>query len=393
MWESGGDTQILENGHLLRLEPRTGTPKESPLNWGGTNGQVSEYDWDGNLIWRHVIDSVDEVAHHSIHRMPNGNTLVLVWERISYDDAVAAGRDPDTISNSETTSNCFASQNPPGRYKCDLWPDKIVELDGNGEPTGWEWRAWDHIGTGPLEIDINFRFPTTKDSHRASADFMHSNQVDYYEESGNGRVVLNSRVFGEFFIIDYASGNIIDRWGNPCASGQGECPSYYNNGDQELFGQHSTHRIKPGYPGQGNFLIWDNGWMRPTGGNGRVVEVDLNTREIVWQYTPFSTTYTPFVGSVVRLANGNTLISITFQGHLIEVTPEKEIVWEFVNPMVGGEALCLLNDNAGFSGFAVRRYGPDYPGFSGKDFYMPIRPFSDQCSIPPYMIRNNLYGE
>ena len=38
------------------------------------------------------------------------------------------------------------------------------------------------------------------------------------------------------------------------------------------------------------------------------------------------------MGSVQRLPNGNTLISESEKGHVIEVTPDKEIVWEYWFP-------------------------------------------------------------
>ncbi len=37
------------------------------------------------------------------------------------------------------------------------------------------------------------------------------------------------------------------------------------------------------------------------------------------------------MGTAQRLPNGNTLICDGAKGHAIEVTPEKEIVWEWLN--------------------------------------------------------------
>ena len=410
-WAVGGDTQILANGHFLRLEGLPFPQRESGLNWGGTSAFVREYDGDQNLIWETDLDTPDTAPHHSIFRMPNGNTLVLVWERIPYAMAVDAGRDPSTINN-PADGDCYDSVNPPGRYKCDLWPDKIVELGPDGAPTGWEWRAWEHmvqdfdnnkdnwygptgVSDHPELIDINYRFPISKDSHRASADFGHANKVDYmpYDPAvpGEGRIILNSRVFGEFYVIDYPSGNIIDRWGNPCAYKQGECPSYMNDGDQKLWGAHSAYFIKPGYPGEGRVLVFDNGWMRPEGRNSRVMEVDLTTGDVVFEYSPASPTYTDFVGNVKRLANGNTLLNITFQGHLIEVTPDKIVAWEFLSPIVGGQHTCFVKDQAGATGFEVRRYEPHYPGLHGK--HLSYQVWNSECPNDPYYYYNYLYGE
>ena len=46
---------------------------------------------------------------------------------------------------------------------------------------------------------------------------------------------------------------------------------------------------------------------------------------------PFSL-YTLMGGCVDRLPNGNTLITETAKGHFLEVTPDKKVVWEYINP-------------------------------------------------------------
>lgn len=66
------------------------------------------------------------------------------------------------------------------------------------------------------------------------------------------------------------------------------------------------------------------------------------TLKITWQYTPLeagsllftdaSKFYSSYISSAQRLPNGNTLITESSDGHLIEVTPDHEIVWEFINP-------------------------------------------------------------
>jgi hypothetical protein len=387
-WQRPGDTQLLENGHLLRLEVlRPPSSRQSGITWGGAAGVVSEYDWNGNLIWSADMDTEDEINHHMVHRMPNGNTLVIVWERISYDDAVAAGRDPNTINDPDVT-DCYDSTFPPNNYICDFWPNKIVELDTNGDRTGWEWRAWDHVCNDQDAscLDINYRFPIDVSSHRASANFMHVNSIDFLPDPADldptdgdvsGTILINSRVFGEFFLIDYESGEIIDRWGNPCAYGAGDCPSYLNNGDQRLFGAHASHFIKSATdPGEGNVLVFNNGWMRPMGSISEVLEVAKGASgyytngSVDWQFKTASPTYSEFMGYVQELSNGNRLITMSMQGHLIEATRDtNEIVWEFVNPMAGGEVLCDLTEAnyVANSMFRALRYSEDYPAFAGKN--------------------------
>jgi len=86
----------------------------------------------------------------------------------------------------------------------------------------------------------------------------------------------------------------------------------------------------------GRLLLFDN---RGQHRRSSVIELDPDTGRIVWKYegtkkTPF---YSYASGSCQRLANGNTLITESDNGRAFEVTPEKEIVWEFYNPHRAGE--------------------------------------------------------
>jgi outer membrane protein assembly factor BamB len=85
----------------------------------------------------------------------------------------------------------------------------------------------------------------------------------------------------------------------------------------------------------GNFLDINGSDAEGHGGRSRIIEFDPSTTEIVWQYagTPEEPFESDVRASQERLANGNTLITEETGGRIIEVTPEGEIVWEFVNPV------------------------------------------------------------
>jgi hypothetical protein len=113
----------------------------------------------------------------------------------------------------------------------------------------------------------------------------------------------------------------------------------------QIIGQHHAHLIPPGLPCAGHLLVFDNGgasgYGAPTSiapnGQGiyaratsRVLEIDPVKLELVWSYTHpnfFSTN----ISGAQRLPNGNTLITEGAPGRVFEVTPEKEIVWEYMN--------------------------------------------------------------
>jgi hypothetical protein len=66
-------------------------------------------------------------------------------------------------------------------------------------------------------------------------------------------------------------------------------------------------------------------------------------------------------------------VTLGVTGHLFEVTPTGEKVWEYVNPVVRGGILAQGEtpglDNRGHqfnAVFKIYRYPPDYPGLAGK---------------------------
>jgi hypothetical protein len=112
--------------------------------------------------------------------------------------------------------------------------------------------------------------------------------------------------------------------------------------------------IPRGLPGEGNILIFDNGGFggfgapNPTAPYGinnarreysRVIEIDPVAMKIVWEYNANKSGYrdtfkffSDYVSSAQRLPNGNTLIDEGAVGRLFEVTPDGEIVWEYISP-------------------------------------------------------------
>jgi len=85
------------------------------------------------------------------------------------------------------------------------------------------------------------------------------------------------------------------------------------------------------------------------------------------------------------LANGNYLINSGRQGYAFEMTPDNEIVWEYVTPIVGGVSATqgdslALNDNLTFR---MTRYPVDYAAFESRDLspmgFIELEPNEDYC--------------
>ena len=118
-WEtecSGLCAYLLKNGHLLRAGS-SGFGGNATFHGGGAGGRIQEFTWDGELVWDFEYSSEDYLLHHDIEPMPNGNVLMVAWERKSADEAIDAGRDPAVQGDG------------------DLWVDHVIEVKPTGKIT------------------------------------------------------------------------------------------------------------------------------------------------------------------------------------------------------------------------------------------------------------------
>ena len=223
---------LLPSGNLLR----TGNARNPDYLIGGTGGIVQEFDWDGHLVWDYRYSTKDHCQHHDIERLPNGNILMVAWERISETEALAAGRDPKLLPDKR------------------LYPDKIVEVVPTGPKSGqvvWEWRAWDHIVQDFDKSKPNYGDPATNQdrvdlnyvAYNGRDDWMHVNAVAYHPKLD--QIAISVRSFDEIWVIDHSTttaeaktasggrsgkgGRLLYRYGNPMAYGRGTLQ------DQKLF--------------------------------------------------------------------------------------------------------------------------------------------------------------
>jgi hypothetical protein len=409
----GQSAYLLENGNLLR----SGQVKNPPFFGGGAGGRVQEYTWEGKLLWDYTCSTDDQLQHHDICRLPNGNVLLNVWEKKSTKDAIAAGRRPETVDSSYLLSGALYEVQPTG-----LKTGKIV----------WEWHAWDHLiqefdakkanhgdpAAHPELIDVNFGSNTLaaiiakpeeleklraigyvgaagKKGAKPQTDWLHINAVTY--NPALDQIMVTVHEFSELWIIDHSTtkaeaashtggkqgkgGDLLYRWGNPRAYRAGTVK------DQKLFGPHNAHWIAKGSPGEGHVLIFNNGMRRTGGAYSTVDEVALPVNDkgqydyskgrsygpekAVWSYeSPKKTDfYAPFISGAQRLPNGNTLICSGTNGTVFEVTPKGETVWKYVNPTKGEMGFGF----GGFKGppkdgkFGPPKDGKDGPPKDGKD--------------------------
>ena len=57
----------------------------------GVGGRIQEFTWDGELVWDFKFYNARQLPHHDMTRLPNGNVLLIVWDRKTTEEAIAAG--------------------------------------------------------------------------------------------------------------------------------------------------------------------------------------------------------------------------------------------------------------------------------------------------------------
>jgi len=324
------------------------------MSTGGVGGKVEIYNWEGDKLWEFELSDNTYQHHHDIDVLPNGNILMIAWERKYASDWESMGR--NSVNNSLNQ----------------MWSTAILEIEPNlvtGEAEiVWEWHLWDHliqdrgsnynafygeISDHPELMDINCGNVGASGSpgSQSNGDWMHFNAIDY--NSYLDQIVLSSRFQNEIYIIDHSTtteeaathsggnsgmgGDFLYRWGNPQNYGRGD------SSNRILLGQHGVNWIEEDYPGRGNLLIFNNEHslnssavieiITPVNQNGNYDIIDDNPFgpfEIYWQYE--DDFFAGRQSGAFRLINGNTLITEADNSLIFEVTEQGQVVWEYEFP-------------------------------------------------------------
>lgn len=293
----GSKAYLLTNGNLLCSVV---TDEGVPIP-GAKGGRILELDWDGKLVWEHV----DHSQHHDIVRLENGNTLYLSREALSDEDAARVeGGLPGT------------------EIKGKIFGDIVREVTPAGDLI-WEWYF--------TEADFA-AFPLAADCHRG--EWAHANSI---ATTPDGNVLLSFRHLDTIMIVDRETREIV-----------------WHQRDQTWGHQHNAEMLP-----NGRITLFANGMnnlYQPL--HSRAIELDPETGEIVWQYIDPQrwTFFSPVMGGVQRLANGNTLICEALSGRVFEVDDAGEIVWDYIVPMEHPNPILHGPSNVIFRAY---RYAPD----------------------------------
>ncbi len=268
--------RLLAGGNLVVL--LTGDPvKPHPIANGGIEG-LAELGPDSELLWQHH----DDMLHHDAWRLEDGSYYCPGWEPL-----------PPEIS--ARVQGGWPHEDDPEQ----IWGDVIVHItrDGGREVV---WRAG--------EAMVPEEHPICPIDNRK--EWAHMNAL---RMTRDGHWLASFRMTSTVAKIHRQTGELLWQWG----------PGQTSH-------QHDARELD-----SGNVLMFDNGVHRTRmPGFARIVEVDPNTDQIVWQYMDkVMLAFQSFMGGgAQRLANGNTYITEAATGRLFQVTAEGETVWEWVNP-------------------------------------------------------------
>jgi outer membrane protein assembly factor BamB len=224
----------------------------------------------------------------------NPDTNEVVWEHSWYDAFPTHHEvhDADRLDNGETVI-------------IDMGNDRTFTVDQAGEIT-WQWNATEHLSEGtPFWEEHVAPLPgSEREEFRRSgpeSDWTHMNDVDRLQ---NGNFQMSIRNFDTTIEVDRESGEIVDVIGAPTRH-------------EVMNEQHNPNRLEQ----HGTLLVADSE-------NDRVVEIDAETEEVVWEYDGTgSGKKLAWPRDADRLPNGNTLVTDSRNFRVIEVGPNGSVVW------------------------------------------------------------------
>lgn len=267
------------NGNIVHVWPnvraigRVRLHRDGRLAVIGTDNLVKEYDWDGNLTWFYQLPRKGDFPHHDLHKLDNGNYLLL-------------GFDIKTRA------------------------DYVWEVNEQKEIV-WEWWSLDHRQDFPT-----WDFESTDPTHSNSIQVLPSNRwFDAGDERFRpGNILVSGRNLDTIFIIDRQTGEVV--W------------TYADGLDR----QHEAIMVSEDLLHAGLILIFNNGLEdRFAYRTSTVQAIDPVAAEVVWEYR--AENFFSSVGGTAQPLLGNTILITSSQGgRVFEVMPDGRFVWEWAPP-------------------------------------------------------------
>lgn len=301
---------------------------------GGVTGRVQKITWGGAVAWDFSYSSSTTQVHHDICPLPNGNVLMISYDKKTATEATQAGMSSSAI----------------------VWSEKIIEVAPTSSTTGtivWEWKLWDHlcqnyssakdnyvtsIINNPQLLNINYAGTGTL------PDRYHMNGIDY--NPALDQIVVSMHFMNSVFVIDHSTttaqaaghtggtsgkgGDFLYRWGN--------ASSYGATGTAAFSVIHDAHWISSDNVNYPNYLCGYNNqggtggktavtvWNPPYNGNNYTLTTGAAYGPATYAYQFNSTFSASNEGNSQQLPNGNMLVNNPF-GAVYEINSTGAQLW------------------------------------------------------------------
>jgi len=285
------------------------------------------------LYWRkvHVFNNGDLLAIYE------GNGLIKIDSDSNLIWATKGGfhHDFEVMDNRIYALNRRLITLPRIHEKEPILEDLITILDADGQ-------VLDNISI--LELFENSEYMSLLEGMPPFGDIFHTNTIEVFDGRlaaqsplfKEGNVLLSFRMTDTIAIADLEEQKIV--WAQkPGFWKVQHQPTLLDNGNILLF--NNLYLGERADKAEYERLIRTNGYRLIdeklyTDDRSSVIEFNPQTMEIIWEYkgdadNPF---FSLASGAIQRLPNGNTLITESDRGRVFEVTPEGQIVWEYINP-------------------------------------------------------------
>jgi hypothetical protein len=418
-WPGFTDAYLLEDGTMFGAK---GSSTFAVVNW------------DGVVFWEYSETRENYHPHHDFLRIFNSElddytVLYIANVDLTHDQVIALGGDPGAIDRYEGAQmDAIVEVDRNGDV---VWEYHFTDHVVQGSSSNAANYIGDGMGISdyPGRLDINWGLVSRDYLHLNGIDYnpvngqlaISSNRThEIYIVDHDGTFVAGDSE-ESFALAASDAGDFLYRFGNPAIYGQGEYPHYAKknwsveefSGHKQTGGNHDIQWIEEGLPGAGNLLLFNNGLSVPRGlgdsdpqsevlqlnpyldengvdtghyvnppeaGYTSVMPVAgsskparatrLFSNQIVWMYHTTDGFNSHHGSAVQRLPNGNTMVQLARVGRLMEITPDGEIVWEYVNPVTSDGIVKTFitseHENV-FGGWSPLRYLEDFPGLQGKD--------------------------
>lgn len=272
---------LFDNGDILAVYDESG---------------LVRLDRDSNVVW-----TFDEPTHHDVGVGADGRIYVLTH---------------------------YLLERPKVRKGERILDDHVVVLSADGE-------VLDRVSLIDAFLDSPFdrvveRVPARKDVfHTNSIEVLDGRFVDRHPAFAAGNLLVSLREIDIVAVVDMKKHAVAwIMWG---MWKHQHHPTMLDNGNMLVFDN-------LGHYGMSKVFEFDP-FAQPAIASYPYQEFDPLRQEVTWSYegTTRNRFFSRFCGTAQRLGNGNTLITQSDSGRVFEVTPEGNIVWEFLNPNRAGD--------------------------------------------------------